>query len=302
MLSFKHEVFLEVARQLSFTKASQVLYISQPAITKHIQQLEEQYKASLFERKGSQISLTEAGRILLDFIQRAKAIEKQLEYEINTYRDKFHAKGELKLGASTTVALYIIPPILSTFRRKFPDVRISLVNRNTENVLKAMLDHEIDLGIIEGKNKMSMVNSESFIADEIIPVCSSQSYLAKKIKYSIDDLRTMPIALRERGSGTLSVVKHVLGSHGIKMTDLNITMRLGGTEALKNFVLADDSLGFLSSRAVSKELAAGELVRLYIDNLSMIRHFYFIQRHGDENHGLNDAFIKFSKNHYNMKL
>ena len=154
MLSFKHEVFLEVARQLSFTKASNVLYISQPAITKHIQQMEEQYKTSLFERKGSAIALTEAGQILFDYLMKAKAIEKQMEYELSTQRDKFQAKGELKLGASTTIALYIAPSILSGFRQKHPEVRMSLLNRNTETVLKALLDHEIDLGIVEGKNKV----------------------------------------------------------------------------------------------------------------------------------------------------
>src|ERR1051326_1825974 len=105
MLSFKHEVFLEVARQLSFTKASQILYISQPAITKHIQQLEEDYKTSLFERKGNSIILSEAGRILFDYLTKAKTIERQLEYEISSHRDQFHVKGELKVGASTTVAL-----------------------------------------------------------------------------------------------------------------------------------------------------------------------------------------------------
>lgn len=302
MLSFNHEVFLEVARQLSFTKASQVLYISQPAITKHIQQLEKHYKASLFNRKGNTISLSEAGRTLFDFLTKAKGIEKQLEYEINTHRDKFHAKGELKLGASTTIALYIIPTVLSGFRKKHPEVRISLLNRNTENVLKALLDNEIDLGIVEGKNKMSQVHSQPFLADEVVPVCSAHSYLTKKMKYTISDIKDIPIVLRERGSGTLAVVKHALGSHGIKMSDLKISIRLGGTEALKNFVLADDSMGFLSMRAVSKELASGELVRLYIDGFTVVRQFYFIQRHGDENHGLNDAFIKFAKSYYNIKL
>src|SRR6185369_6391458 len=99
--------------QLSFTKAGQVLFISQPAVSKHVQQLEDHYKSSLFERKGSAIALTEAGKILFDFLHKAALLEKQMEYEINTHRDKYHPKGDLKLGASTTVALYIIPPVLA---------------------------------------------------------------------------------------------------------------------------------------------------------------------------------------------
>jgi len=301
MLSFKHEVFLEVARQLSFTKASQVLFISQPAITKHIQQLEVDYKTSLFERKGSSIVLSDAGKILLEHLTRAKAIEKQLEYEISSHGDQLHMKGELKIGASTTVALYIIPPILSGFRSKHAEVRMSLLNRNSEIIIKALLDHEIDLGIVEGKNKMTRINSEPFLTDEVIPVCSAKSFVAKKGKLQVEDLKNVPVVLRERGSGTLAALKTALSSHNIKFSDLNITMRLGGTEALKNFVLADESLGFLPTRAVVKELAAGELVRIYVDGLTVVRQFFFVQRQG-ENDGLNNAFIKFAKSYYNIKL
>ncbi|GHM99329.1 transcriptional regulator [Cytophagales bacterium WSM2-2] len=301
MFSFKHEVFLEVARQLSFTKASQALYISQPAITKHIQQLEEQYKTSLFERKGSSITLSEAGKVLFEYLLKAKAIEKQLAYEIGTLGDLQHVKGDLKLGASTTVALYIVPAILSGFRVKYPDVRMSLLNRNSENILKALLEHEIDLGIIEAKTKMPHISSQLFMADEVIPVCSAKSYIAKKGKLLIEELKDIPVVLRERGSGTLTAVKQALASHNIKLSDLQISMRLGGTEALKNFVLADDSLGFLPMRAVTKEIAAGELVRIYIEGFTVVRQFYFVQRQG-ENDGLNNAFIKFSKSHYNIKL
>lgn len=286
---------------MSFTKASQSLYISQPAISKHIRQLEEDYKTSLFERKGNTIALTHAGEILMESLLKAKTIEKQLEFDISTHRDQYSAKGELKLGASTTVALYIIPPVLSGFHQMHPDVKISLLNRNSENVLKALLDHEIDLGILEGKNKLSMVNSQLFLTDEVIPVCSATSRLAKKPKLKIDEISKHPIALRERGSGTLAAMKYALASLGVKLSDLNVSVRLSGTEALKNFILADECIGFLPMRSVAKELANGSLVRLYMDGLSITRQFYFIQRHGDKNDGLSNAFFKFAKTHYNIK-
>ncbi|MCB0486853.1 MAG: LysR family transcriptional regulator [Cyclobacteriaceae bacterium] len=302
MLSFKHKVFFEVARQLSFTKASQALFISQPAISKHIRQLEEDYKTSLFERKGNSVGLTEEGAILYDFILRGIEMERELEVELNSFRDPLNVKGELKLGASTTVALYIVPPVLSGFRKKYTDVKISLFNRNSESVLNALLNREIDLGIVEGRNKIGQVKSEHFLTDEVVPVCSARSDLAKRPKIQISELKRIPIALRERGSGTLAALKHALSGKGIKLSELLITMRLGGTEALKNFLLADDSLGFLPARAVVKELAAGELVRVFVEDLAITRQFYFVQRHGDENRGLNSSFIKFAKSHYNIKL
>jgi len=124
MLSFKHEVFFEVARLKSFTKASQVLYISQPAISRNIKELENEYKESLFERKGNSISLTEAGQMVFNSLLKARSIEKQLQYDLSIFHDQSKAKGELKLGASTTVALYIIPSILSGFCQKHECVSI----------------------------------------------------------------------------------------------------------------------------------------------------------------------------------
>lgn len=301
MLSFKHEVFLEVAKLKSFTKASQSLYISQPAISKHIKQLEVDYATSLFERKGNSIALTQAGIILMEALIKAKTVEKQLEFDISTHRDQYAAKGELKLGASTTVALYIIPAVLSGFHQKHPHVKISLLNRNSESTLKALLDHEIDLGIMEGKNKLSVARSQIFLTDEVVPVCSASSRLAKKPKLRIQEIVKHPIALRERGSGTLAALKYALSTHGVKLSDLNVSVRLSGTEALKNFVVADDCIGFLPMRSVAKELISGSLVRLYVEDLLITRQFYFIQRHGDEGDGLSSAFIKFAKTHYNLK-
>ena len=302
MIAFKHEVFFEVARQLSFTKASEVLCISQPAISNHIKQLEEEFKTNLFERKGNSILLSASGKILVEAITKAMVIEKQLTFDMSTMHDAFEAKGELKLGASTTVALYIVPPVLSSFLKKYRQVKVGLVNRNSENVLKALLDHEIDLGIIEGKKKNSLIQSQYFLSDEVVPVCSSGSPLAKNPRYALSEIKKVEVALRERGSGTLTALLLALKKQGIKQSDLTVNIRLGGTEALKNFILADTCVGFLPMRAVSKELRAGNLVQLHFDGLSITRHFYFIQRMGENMNGLDNAFVKFAKSHYKISL
>lgn len=302
MLSFNHLVFIEVAKHLSFTKAAEILFISQPAISKHIRNLEEHYKTSLFERKKGVVSLTEAGKILQHHLQVASSLTKQIEFDLGSVNHKHLLKGELRLGASTTIALYIIPAVLSAFRKKNRAVKISLLNRNSENVMEALLGHEIDLAIIEGKDKMADVTSQYFLTEKVIAVCSAKSYLTKKHKYSLQELKDIPISIRERGSGTLAAISQALLAHEIKIIDLNICMRLGGTEALKNFILADDSLGFLPLKAVAKELERGELVQLEIEDLDIDRHFYFIQRLGDKNSGINKEFIKFADNHYNVLL
>ena len=299
MISFRHEVFFEVANQLSFTKASQVLNLSQPAISRHIKALEEQYRTSLFERVGNSIRLTVSGNLLLDHLRLAKQVQIKLDYALSTQLDEYNAKGELRLGASTTVALYIIPEILSAFRQRHPNVRITLLNRNSENVLKALGNNEIDLGIIEGETKTTSVSYRYFLSDEVIAVCSPKSELWIRESITLDELKNYPVALRERGSGTLASVKSALEDVNVKLSDLRNNISLGGTEALKNFLLVDNCLGFLPLRSVQKELETGTLKQVFIDGLHVRRQFFFIQRHGSESDPFTQAFVRFALQGHN---
>ncbi len=295
MLSTRHEIFIEVATHLSFTKASEVLFISQPAISKHIKALEAFYKTSLFERIGNAIQLTNVGKLLFTRLKEAKKIQNQLEFELSTLKDQLQAKGQLKLGASTTVALYIIPKILSAFHHKYPQVKISLLNRNTDTITKALLDQDIDIGIVEGKRKNSAILYQPFQTDEVVAVCSARSPIAKKKQLTIEEIQLHPIVLREQGSGTLAALKYNLEKNGIKLSNLNVQVRLAGTEALKNFLLEDTCLGFLPKGSITKELRDGELIAIKIEKFQIVRDFFFIQRHGTDNNELNKAFIRFCK-------
>lgn len=295
MLSTRHEIFIEVASNLSFSKASEVLFISQPAISKHMKALESFYKTTLFERKGNAIHLTEGGHLLLNRLKEAKKIQNQLEFELSVLKDHLKAKGQLKLGASTTVALYIIPKILSAFHQKYPEVKISLLNRNTDTITKALIDQDIDIGIVEGKRKNSAILYQPFITDEVVAVCSSKSPISKKRTLTIQEIKNYPIVLREQGSGTLTALKYNLEKNGIKLSSLKVNVRLAGTEALKNFLREDNCLGFLPKGSILKELRDGDLVALKIEKFQIIRDFFFIQRHGTDNNELNKAFIHFCK-------
>ncbi len=299
MLSVKHEVFLEVAKQKSFSKASQLLFISQPAISKHIRNLEEQYATRLFERKGVSIELTEAGRFLYEKLTEVKAIQDQTEFELSAIKDLLQVKGTLKLGASTTVALYILPKVLSAFQSRYPQIVINLLNRNTEIVLQALLNGEINLGIVEGRSKLTQVSHRPFITDNVVAVCSKKSAIARKKQYELHELLQLPLALREMGSGTLAALRSALEKKKIKMSSLQIKARLGGTEALKNFLVESDLLGFLPRRSVLKELEQGELTEIHFNGLHIERNFYFIERKGD-NSELNRTLIRIAEKMYNF--
>ena len=295
MLSTRHEIFIEVAVHLSFSKAADTMFMSQPAISKHIKALEAFYKTTLFERNGNAIYLTQGGHLLLNRLKEAKKIQNQLEFELSILKDHLKAKGQLKLGASTTVALYIIPKILSAFHQRYPDVKISLLNRNTDTIIKALSDQDIDIGIVEGQKKKSAILYQPFLTDEVVAVCSAKSPIAKKRVLSIEEILQYPVVLREQGSGTLAAVKYNLEKHGIKLADLKVNVRLAGTEALKNFLREDNCLGFLPKGSVIKELKDGDLVAIKIEKFQIIRDFYFIQRHGSDSNDLNKTFIRFCK-------
>lgn len=297
MLSHRHEIFIEVARLLSFTKASQTLFISQSAISKHIKALEEFYKTGLFERLGNSVVLTPAGKLLYGKLLAAKQLQHELYQDFKQVSENFSPQINMVLGASTTISLYILPPVLSAYLRQNPNAQLDLKNRNSENILKALLAHEIDLGIVEGINKVSNVTYTPFLTDEVIAVCSARNPL-KKQQLDMQDLYDIPLALRERGSGTLAVLENALQKKQVKLQDLPIRIRLGGTEALKNFVRVDTCLAFLPRQSVLKELQSGELVQVPITGLTIKRSFSFIQRRGTENNFPYKNFIQFTKRYY----
>lgn len=299
MISTRHDVFLIVAQQKSFSKASQVLYITQPAISNHIKSLEKYYKINLFERSGTSIELTAAGKLLYERLLEAKQIQEQTEFEISRIKDVLQAKGELKLGASSTVALYILPKILYAFTTRYPNISVTSLNRNSELILEALLNQTINIGIIEGRVKFNQVDFQPFIADKVIAVCSKHSPIAKRKNYQIKDIANMPLAFRERGSGTLASLKYALEKNKLRLSELNIKVRLGGTESLKNFLIESDTLGFLPQRSIVKELKYGELCEINFEGLHIERNFYFIQRKGESSE-MNKTFIKLARDVYNV--
>jgi DNA-binding transcriptional LysR family regulator len=299
MIAFHYKVFIEVASHLSFSKAAEVLFISQPAVSKHVKKLESEVGLPLFERKGNTISLTTSGQKLLEYLHQAKKIQSQIESDVQIIKDQFKARGELRIGASTTLSLYVLPKILSAFHKNFPNVQLLLINRNSENILDALVNKEIDLAIIESHHKINAVQYQMFMHDEIIPVCASHSPYAEK-PIELEQLKNFPVAIRERGSGTLALLSKELAKHHIKHRELNVIARLGGTEALKNFLLEDVAIGFLSRLAVKQELSNGSLREVNIKSFKVVRTFNFLQRKGEGNTGIVKSFIKAAKSYYNV--
>lgn len=299
MLSTSYEVFFEVANCLSFSRASRKLYLTQPAVSKHVKKLEQELGISLFVRQGGAVALTEAGKKLQEYLHQAKIIQNGIEFDLRVIKKLEEARGILNVGSSTTISLYILPKIISLVHKKYPNVQIRLLNRNAENVLKALLNKEIDLGVIEGYHKISAVSYQYFTDDEVIAVCSVHSPFASR-NMQLQDLKRIPLALREQGSGTLEALYKALEKKGLKPRTLNVKVKIGGTEALKNFLKEDVCLGFLPRRSVLSELENKTMKEVEIEGLSINRKFYFIRRQGEGKAGIIAEFIKTAKTHYNQ--
>lgn len=291
MNDFRLKVFLSVAKNLSFTKASQELFITQPAITKHIRELETTYGIRLFERQGNRITLTNAGRVMQEHCERILDDYKRLAYEMNLLQN--HYAGELRLGASTTIAQYVLPPILGAFIRKFPQVELSLLNGNSREVEEALRQHRIDVGLVEGIYRMPNLKYTPFLQDELVAVVHTRSKLRIPDEISVHDLAHIPLVLRERGSGTLDVIEQALAAHDIKLSSLHVLMYLGSTESIKLFLEHADCMGIVSVRSICRELLEGTFRVVEIKDMPMYRDFCFVGLQGPEE-GLPQAFMRFA--------
>jgi DNA-binding transcriptional LysR family regulator len=295
MFDFRLKVFYTVAKRLSFTKAATDLFITQPAVTKHIKELEQYFKVQLFERQGNQIKLTKQGQLLLEYTEEVFRIYRKMEFELAAFSE--HYKSQLHVGASSTVSQYVIPFTLAQFHKKYKDVAVKLMNGNTEQIEQALLSNDIDLGIIEGKSKNKGIKYTEFIKDEIVLIANADHPFVNKSQLSIKELKSVPMVIREAGSGTLDVIAHALKSLDLSFSQLNIEMELGSTEAIKTYLHNSNCVAFLSMHSVVNELANKSFRVIDVEGLSIVRYFHFIERQGTSEQ-LAHLFIHFARQNY----
>jgi DNA-binding transcriptional LysR family regulator len=297
MFDFRLKVFHTVAKRLSFTKAAADLFITQPAVTKHIQELEQYFKVQLFERQGNHISLTPQGQVMLQYTEQLLGIYRKMEFDLHGF--SHHHKGLLHLGASSTVSQYVIPATLAEFHKKYREVNVTLMNGNTEQIENALLNNDIDLGIIEGKSKSKGIKYTEYMKDEIVLVTGFSHPLSKKPFLTVSDLTQVPLLVREAGSGTLDVLAHAIKPFGLNFSQLNIEMELGSTEAIKTYLRNSRCMAFLSIHSVLTELSSNALRILDVEGLNIERYFYFIEKQGATEQ-LASLFMTFA-HRYNLK-
>lgn len=299
LTDFRLKVFKTVADRLSFTKAAAELLISQPAVTKQINELERLLGKPLFLRHGNRISLTDDGVRLLEYANRILALYGELRDAFVEEQGTF--SGEIRLGASTTLSQYVLPGLLAKFRKLYPDVRVTLFNGNTEQIERQIADGKLDFGMIEGTASNPALHYELFMDDELVLVTSASNTSFTREEITAADLPALPLVIRENGSGTLDVLSRELSRHGLSLRQLHIEMQLGSTESIKHYLFYSDTFAFVSVQAVLDELAANRLRVVEVGDMELVRRFSFVTAHGQRSR-LTDLFKQFCLNHYNRKL
>ncbi|MCI4411054.1 MAG: LysR family transcriptional regulator [Thiotrichales bacterium] len=271
------QVFHTVARVMSFTKAAEILHMTQPAVTFQIKQLEDAFNTRLFDRTHNKITLTEAGRVVYDY---AEQILESYAKMANDVKDLTgDVTGALVIGASTTIAEYMLPKLLGGFKKQFPDVSLRLQVANTDAIVSMVENNMLDLGIVEAPVYNKNLEVRTCRLDEMVVIVPPNHPLAAFESIRPEQLTQYPFILREEGSGSRAVIDEYMRNAGMNFIDFNIVMELGSPESIKMAVEAEVGVAITSRTTLSKEIKLNTLVSIPL-NPPLMRPFSHVrQRH-----------------------
>lgn len=292
--NFRLKVFRIAAAHLSFSRAAEELLLTQPAVTQQIKALEDEYGVPLFDRSGGRITLTAAGRALLPYAEQLKALSDEAFAAVATASGEI--AGSLSLGASQTIGQYLLPNLIAGFLRDHPRLSISAISGNTDAMLQSLMEHRIQLALIEGPTARKDLRIEPFMEDHLVLVVPASHEWADQ-EIEPDALKQAPLLVREIGSGSRRVVEQALSRVGLKKRELDIRMELDSTEGLLSAVEAGLGVTFVSRWAVRNQLTLGTLRLARVRGLKLSRPFSVVTPAGPAPSGPAGAFRTFLLQH-----
>ena len=287
--NFRLKVFRAVAEHLNFRKAAEQLFLTQPAVTLQIKALENDLGMRLFDRTGGKITFTQQGSVLLGYADKLASLASEAERELGCSAGS--VSGDLALGASTTIAQYVLPRLIGAFQSEYPKIQFSLQSSNTSEVVLSLLDGKVALGLIEGPARERGVRTEPFMEDELVLI-TPPSFDSDRLAHG--QFLATSLLMREQGSGSRRVVELALEKAGFKLKAFKKVMELDSTEAIKSAVEAGLGVGFVSRWAIAKELELGTLNVAEVTGVRAARHFTLISRTGPEPQGPAGALRTFA--------
>lgn len=274
MLDFRVQTFLEVCRDMNFTRAAKRLSLTQPAVSQHIRWLEECYGVKLFSYQGKKLSLTEAGELLKD----AGAT---MEHDVASVRERMQestrTKRKLKMGLTLTIAEYEISRSVAAYLNRDPDCSMLLSVGNTEKLLRELEEGIIDFALVEGNFPREIYESLPYSRERYIAVCGREDTLAEG-HCTLDGLLDRRLVTRESGSGTRNILERYLALKSLEVTDFSALVEAGNIDLIKQLVEYGCGITFLYRTAVKKELEEGRLCEIRVEDVNITHDFTFIWR------------------------
>lgn len=288
------KVFHAVAKLLSFTKAAEALHMTQPAVTFQVRQLEEYFNTRLFDRTHNKVNLTPAGSKVYEFADRIFDLYDEMENSVRELTGEI--SGALTIGASTTIAEYMLPTLLGKFKANYPDINIRLKVSNTEGIVSMVEHNVIDLGVVEASVSNKNLIVEVCHDDQLVVVTPPDHQLADQQSVKPQELKAFPFICREEGSGTREVIIDYLNEASINQSDMNFCLELGSPEALKGAVEAGMGISILSRSTIAKELKLGSLEAVTLDP-PLSRPFSFVRQRQKFRVRVMEELLEFAKSY-----
>lgn len=290
MENFRLRVFRAVAHHLNFRIAAEELLLTQSAVTQQIKALESELDLPLFDRAGGRVSLTSGGAALLPFAERLATLAVEAREAVAASSGA--TAGRLALGASQTIGQYLLPRLIAGFVQQNPKVEISITGGNTQTILEALVDHRVQLCLIEGPAMRRDVHLEPFMEDHMVCVVPAGHEWADQ-EIDVEELQKAKLVTRELGSGSRRIVEQAMENAGLEVKKLHWGMTFDSTEGLLSAVEAGLGIGFVSRWAVRNQLVLGTLKLARVRGLNLARMFSLATVAGPEPAGLTRAFHRF---------
>jgi DNA-binding transcriptional LysR family regulator len=293
------KVFQSVAKHLSFTKAAESLHMTQPAVTFQVRQLEEYFNTRLFDRAHNKVTLTPTGEKVAEFAERIFGLYAEMESSVRELTGEI--SGALTIGASTTIAEYMLPALLGEFKARHPEITLRLRVSNTDGVVSMVEDSVIDLGVVEAPVANKNLIVEVCHEDDLVVVASPDHELVRRgSTVKPVDIKHYPFVSREEGSGTREVILQYLINEGVNPLEMNICLELGSPEALKGAVEAGMGISIISRSTIAKELKLNTLVALQLDP-PLRRSFSFVRQRQKFRVTVMEELLEFAHAYCNRK-
>lgn len=288
-------IFCRVVERKSFSKAAEIVHLSQPTVSSHIQDLEAHFGCRLIDRLSRQVVPTQAGRLLYSYARRLLALRDETETAMAQHQGRL--TGNLVIGGSTIPGGYLLPEVIGLFKKRYPQMTVSLVIADTAAVVAGILEGTLEFGVVGAESRERNILQEKLTDDQMRLIVPAGHPWAAKKKIPLASLLAEPYIARERGSGTLKSIQDSLARLGHSAGELNVVAEMGSTEAIRQAIKSGVGVSILSNLAVAEDLRSGALQALTVEGLDLTRSLFLAHHRQRSLSPLGLAFIELLKAH-----